>query len=116
MNKRKIGGQFESLAADYLMKKGFRIIERNFRCRQGEIDLIAEDGGYLVFTEVKYRSSDAEGDPLEAVDLRKIRKITYTARVFLMMNGLPDTTPCRFDVIGIHDGRITHIENAFDAL
>ena len=55
-------------AAAYLKKKGYRILEANFRCRFGEIDLIARDGAYLVFIEVKYRSSLKDGDSLEAVN------------------------------------------------
>ena len=61
-------------AAAYLKKKGYRILEANFRCRFGEIDLIARDGAYLVFIEVKYRSSLKDRDSLEAVNRRKQRK------------------------------------------
>ena len=61
-------------AAAYLKKKGYRILEANFRCRFGEIDLIARDGAYLVFIEVKYRSSLKDGDSLEAVNREKTEK------------------------------------------
>ena len=70
-------------AAAYLKKKGYRILEANFRCRFGEIDLIARDGAYLVFIEVKYRSSLKDGDSLEAVNRRKQRKIIRVAEYYL---------------------------------
>ena len=72
-------------AAAYLKKKGYQILEANFRCRFGEIDLIARDGGYLVFIEVKYRSSPT-GDSLEAVNRRKQRKIIRVAEYYLCMH------------------------------
>ena len=65
-----------------LKKKGYRILEANFRCRFGEIDLIARDGAYLVFIEVKYRSSLKDGDSLEAVNRRKQRKIIRVAEYY----------------------------------
>ena len=73
-------------AAAYLKKKGYRILEANFRCRFGEIDLIARDGAYLVFIEVKYRSSLKDGDSLEAVNRRKQRKIIRVAEYYLCMH------------------------------
>ena len=68
MNKRETGSCYEELAAVCLQKKGYRIIERNYRCRQGEVDLVCRHGRYLVFVEVKYRSTGRMGGPLEAVD------------------------------------------------
>ena len=87
-------------AAAYLKKKGYRILEANFRCRFGEIDLIARDGAYLVFIEVKYRSSLKDGDSLE--------------EYYLCMHQEKADLPCRFDVIGIEEERIRLIRNAFD--
>ena len=78
-NRRIRGQQKEELAAAWLERQGYEILEHNYRCRQGEIDLIARDGRYLVFIEVKYRNSAKCGDPLEAVDRRKQAKILYTA-------------------------------------
>jgi putative endonuclease len=80
--------------------KGYRILEANFRCRFGEIDLIARDGAYLVFIEVKYRSSLKDGDSLEAVNRRKQRKIIRVAEYYLCMHQEKTDLPCRFDVIG----------------
>ena len=74
-NKRKLGSQKEALAAGYLEAQGCRILEKNYRNRRGEIDLILEDGGFLVFAEVKYRSTERNGLPEEAVDIRKQQKI-----------------------------------------
>lgn len=83
MNRRKIGQKHEELAAKYLEEKGYEILERNYRIRTGEIDLIARDDRYLVFVEVKYRKNLQMGDPLEAVDSRKQQQIYRTARYYL---------------------------------
>ncbi len=114
-NKRKIGTFYEEQAADYLAAKGYRIIESNYRNRYGEIDLIAVDGnGLLVMIEVKYRSSSCCGDPLEAVDGRKQKRICRTTLWYYKERGYALDTPCRFDVIGIYgNGRIHHVEDAF---
>ncbi|MCR5521469.1 MAG: YraN family protein [Lachnospiraceae bacterium] len=114
MNKREVGTVFEELAAKELKKQGYVIIDHNFFTRGGEIDIIAKDDGYLCFIEVKYRSDDSEGDPLEAVDERKIRRICKSAVFYLIKNGYPDTTPVRFDVVSILGDDIKIIKNAFD--
>ena len=75
MNKRQTGSRYEETAAAFLTSKGYRVLERNFRCRQGEIDLICRHGKYLVFAEVKYRSGLSMGSPAEAVDARKQERI-----------------------------------------
>ena len=71
MNKRKTGQEQEVKAACFLKTQRYQILERNYRCKKGEIDLIAREGQYLVFVEVKYRSTNESGLPEEAVDLRK---------------------------------------------
>ncbi len=111
-NKRRLGGKYEQAAGRYLESLGYEILAFNYRCKLGEIDLIAKDGAYLVFCEVKYRSGPGTGDPAEAVDSRKQRRISNGALWYLMEHGLNDV-PCRFDVISICDGRIRHIPNAF---
>ena len=78
-NKRQIGTEKEKLAGAYLEQNGYEIIEYNFRCKQGEIDIVAKDGEYLVFCEVKYRSNIKKGTPFEAVDYKKQR----VRRIFL---------------------------------
>ncbi len=115
MNKRAIGAAKEELAANFLIDKGYRIIGRNVRNKCGEIDIIAlNPDNLIVFAEVKYRSSDKYGDPAEAVDIRKIRKISKTAVSWMISVGKRDDLTCRFDVIALYgDGHIRHIENAF---
>ena len=107
-----LGPWGEALAADYLRKQGYQIVGANYRCRFGEIDLIAKDGEYLVFCEVKYRSDGRKGSPLEAVSTGKQRTIFRCAMFYLSENHIEDM-PCRFDVIGIEGTKVTHIKNAF---
>lgn len=114
MNKRKVGGYYEQLAANFLEKQGYRILEQNYRNRMGEIDLIGYDGGYLVFVEVKYRGSGRKGNALEAVDFRKRRRISGAALFYRMQKGISEETPCRFDVVGIEREKISLVKNAFD--
>lgn len=96
-----------------MQKQGFKILDMNFRCRSGEIDLIAQDGEYLVFVEVKYRSSGSAGSALEAVDARKRAQIRRVAAVYLYQKRYPENTPCRFDAAGVDKEKITYIKNAF---
>lgn len=112
-NKRQVGSCYEQMAADYLTGQGVQILERNYRCRGGEIDLIVRDGCYLVFVEVKYRSSSAKGDPAEAVDGYKQHRIRNVARYYLYDHRYGEDTPCRFDVISILGDEIRWIKNAF---
>ena len=114
MNNRAIGTDYETRACEFLETQGFSVLERNFRCRQGEIDIIARDGTYLVFVEVKYRKTAGSGSPLSAVDFRKQKKICRVALYYLTQNGLPETTPCRFDVVGISPKENVLIKNAFE--
>lgn len=115
MNKRKLGKEFEEMAQTYLIQQGYTILETNFWCRSGEIDLIAREGGYLVFIEVKYRKDTEKGTPLEAVNFRKIKNITRVSRYYLYKNRISEDYPCRFDVVSILGSNITLIQNAFDA-
>ena len=114
INKRKTGSRYEEQAAAFLEKQGLLVIEKNFRCKSGEIDLIARDGRYLVFVEVKYRRPLRCGTPAEAVDARKRRKIVQAAALYAQEEGLADGR-LRFDIIEILPGEIRHIEGAFDA-
>jgi len=112
-NKRKIGTEKEKLAGAYLESNGYEIIEYNFRCRQGEIDIIAKDGEYLVFCEVKYRSGMSKGTPFEAVDYKKQRIISRCALFYIAKRRIGDI-PCRFDVVSVTDKEIQVLKNAFD--
>ena len=115
MNKRQVGTQYESMAVQYLTEAGYHILERNFRCRTGEIDIIAKDGAYLVFVEVKYRASAACGSALEAVDYRKQQSILRVAQYYMVSHGYGTQINCRFDVVAIQGTDIMLIQNAFGA-
>lgn len=99
-NNRKTGAGYEKMAGAYLETLGYKIVTYNYRCRMGEIDLIARDGEYLVFVEVKYRTTAVSGYPAEAVDARKQQIIGKCAMHFLMKQGTCDVS-CRFDVVAI---------------
>lgn len=110
MNKREKGKEKETLAAEFLVKQGMRIIEKNYFCRQGEIDIIGMQQGYLVFVEVKYRKS---GMPEEAVDKKKQNRIFQCAKVYLYMKGYGQERRIRFDVVAIAGEEIRWYQNAF---
>ncbi len=113
LNKRTIGALAEERAALFLQARGMQILVRNYRCRQGEIDLIARDGRYLVFVEVKYRNSACCADPLSAVNRAKQRKICRVADYFRFTQKVPDDVPVRYDVIGILGEKTAWIPDAF---
>ncbi len=113
MNKRKTGAAWEKQAAAYLAAEGMKIREINFRSRQGEIDLIGEHQGYLVFVEGKYRSSAGTGYALEAVGRRKQLRICRTADYYIDLHGLGEDRAVRYDVVGIQGGAVHWIQNAF---
>ena len=109
-------GQKSEEIAEELKEQGYELIGYNFRCRQGEIDIIARDGRYLVFVEVKYRRDGQTGDPLEAVDRAKQRRISRTAQYYCLTHGYGETTPCRFDVAAVlgTDGEVRLVKHAFE--
>jgi len=114
MNNRKSGTVREELAAMWLTKHGVKIIEKNFRCRSGEIDLIAMDKGYLVFVEVKFRRSDKSGYPIDSLTFNKRKIICKVAEFYRISKGFSDDFPVRYDVVGILGDEITWYQNAFD--
>lgn len=116
MNKREVGTRYEEKAAAYLKEQGYHILQKNFRCRMGEIDLIARFEEYLCFIEVKYRSSTEKGFPSEAITPTKIKRITQTAQFYLLLHHLPQDTPCRFDAVVILENEMSLIKNAFGGL
>lgn len=113
MNRRKTGTDGEQMAAEFLEKKGYHILEKNYHCRFGEIDLIVQRSEWIIFVEVKYRSTASMGLPEESVDLRKQSRICRSALTFLMERKLNDH-PVRFDVVAILGEQITHYEHAFE--
>jgi putative endonuclease len=108
----------EALAAWFLRLKGYHVEARNWRCPQGELDLVCRDGDTLVFVEVKTRGSNAAGDPEDAVDRRKQQRLVRLAFAYLEHLG-GETPPCRFDVIAIERSRlgprVRHLKAAFRA-
>jgi putative endonuclease len=115
--KQLLGKEGERIAERYLLKKGYKLVERNYRCPSGELDLIVLDRRVVVFVEVKTRTGHAFGTPFEAVEFRKQQKMTQAAQYFLAQKGLQQRD-ARFDVVGISwPGRqpvVEHIENAFE--
>lgn len=111
-HKKLLGRTGEKIAIEFLKKRGYNIIEKNYKTRIGEIDIIATDKDAIVFVEVKTRKSDAFGHGAEAVDNRKQEKYFKVAAEYLQKNDKADV-PCRFDVIELQDGKINHIQNAF---
>lgn len=115
--RQLLGKEGEKVAERYLRKKGYRLLERNYRCSAGEVDLIVLDGRVVVFVEVKARTDHRFGTPLEAVEFRKQGKMIQAAQFFLSQKRLHERE-ARFDVVGISwaDGApaIEHIVNAFE--
>ena len=119
MSTKQDGDWGEALAAEYLEARGCRIVEKEWRCRFGEIDLIAEKDGMLLFVEVKLRSNLRYGMPREYVTAKKQEKLRAAALLYLSMHGLD--VPTRFDVAEVYTDahhsarstRIEYIENAF---
>lgn len=114
--RQKLGKHGEDIASSYLQKKGFRVIERNFRARYGEIDLICLDRNTLVFVEVKTRIGETYGKPEEAVTPRKLAEVVKTAQYYSMLHPeLPSLI--RIDVVAIqmtensHSSHLTYIPN-----
>lgn len=103
------------MARSFLEKKGFEILEQNFRCRFGELDLVCKKNGNLVFVEVKTRRSTVFGEGVEAVDARKQGKMLKTALYYLHKNKMQNSS-FQFDVISIQSGkeeRVDHLEHVF---
>ncbi|HEX4053568.1 MAG TPA: YraN family protein [Tepidisphaeraceae bacterium] len=113
-----LGQRGENVAARYLRNQGYKIIERNFRCEVGEVDIIARDGRTLVFAEVKTRTYD-DPTPEEQVNDIKRHQLTKAAKYYLSRYGMPQP-PARFDVVAIvwptgRDPQIRHTPDAFEA-
>ena len=104
MSTRSVGQLAEQRAAKFLEDQfGYRILQRNYSCRLGEVDLVAEEAGVLVFIEVRSRTTSRYGEAIETISSAKRRKIALTARHFLVTRGL-ENKACRFDVVTIQDG------------
>ena len=117
IQRRDLGRFGEETAASYLRHKGFNIIERNYRQRIGELDIIARQGSCLVFVEVRTKTDDRCGLPEESVTAVKIKKLRRLAQSYLQARSIKSDQDIRFDVVAIMhtNGQTTinHIENAF---
>ncbi|HUH03601.1 MAG TPA: YraN family protein [Kofleriaceae bacterium] len=106
------GRHNEDRACEELVRRGYDIVERNYRCKLGELDVVARDGRTLVFVEVRSRSSARLGSALETIGIAKQRRIARVAQHYLMVRR-PRFDTCRFDVIGITAGELVLIKDAF---
>jgi putative endonuclease len=115
--KKEIGQKGENLAVDYLQNAGYMVLERNYRCKLGEIDIIARDNDTLVFIEVRTRSSLAFGLPQESINRRKRHQISKVALEYMIRRKLKNI-PARFDVVAISlapgKEKVDHIKDAFE--
>ena len=114
MNSRQVGSHYETLAARYLESNGLKIILKNYRCKLGEIDLIGEDSEYLIFIEVKYRTTSNTGYSIEAVNYKKQRIISKCASYYCMVNDVDQMKSIRFDVVIFDGNKFEWIKNAFE--
>ncbi len=113
---RSVGGEAERRAAQHLEALGFQVLQRNYTCRMGEIDLVCEERGVLCFVEVRMRSGASHGRAVETISIEKRRRITRAAQHWLLTAG-GDDRACRFDVVTI-DGDETPrlIRDAFNSI
>jgi putative endonuclease len=111
-SKQEEGREGEERAEKTLKKEGYRILEKNYRTRFGEIDIIAEEKGCLVFIEVKKRNTPTFGDPFHAINARKRQHLIKSALFYMKLNGSFDRR-VRFDVVGIDGDGVRIIKNAF---
>ena len=107
-----VGNQGELEVRNYLQKNKYKILETNYTCKLGEIDIIAQEKDYLVFVEVKTRNSCQFGRPMEDVTPYKQNKIRTVAKYYLMLHDKLESN-VRFDVVEVLDDEINHIKNAF---
>jgi putative endonuclease len=113
VTRLETGRKAEDLAAAFLRAKGMTVVERNFRAKTGEIDIVAQDGDEVVFVEVRARASKGYGGAAASVDGAKRRKLIRAARLWLAARGWNGA--CRFDVVAVDGGKLEHLPAAFDA-
>ena len=124
--RKTTGARGETIAVDYLRREGYGIVDTNWRCRRGEIDIIARDGATLVFVEVRARSSARLGSPEESVTPAKQRRLAELAQTYLMFleaAGRPWTGPWRIDVVALEVNsktaalrKLNHVINAVEGV
>lgn len=108
----EVGTTSEDRAASYLVRHGYRIVERNYRCKVGELDIVARDGDVLVFVEVRSRRSAEFGSALDAVGWHKRKKVSRVALAYLASRK-PRFAQARFDVVAITGDELVHIRDAW---
>lgn len=111
--RQQVGAEGEKLAAQWYEDNGYELLDRNWRCREGEIDLVMRKGRVISFVEVKTRTSTAFGDPIESVTISKQTRVRKTAIRWLTENGAPHRAELRFDVASVTNGDVLVIESAF---
>jgi putative endonuclease len=111
---RAAGADAERRAAEFLSRRKFKILESNYCCRGGEIDLVCDDRGTLVFVEVRARRGRRYGTPEETIGAIKRARIILAAQHYLVARGV-ENRACRFDVVAIEGEEITYYKNAFEA-
>jgi putative endonuclease len=111
--KQAQGSHWEDVALAHLQRHGLRLVQANYRCKGGEIDLILRDGDCLVFVEVRQRADRAHGGAAASITPAKQRRVVRAALTYLQR--LQPTPPCRIDVVAIDDGRLEWLRNAIEA-
>lgn len=114
-NRRYKGTKKEEQAAEYLSTQGYEILERNFYTRNGEIDIVAKENGYLVFVEVRSKKASSVILPQETIDRQKAFHLINASKVYLLSHGFGENTPVRYDFVGIHGSNITLLKNVLEA-
>ena len=107
-NKRDIGDKHEAYAVDVIKQAGLEIVEKNYLCKLGEVDIIARSEHDMIFIEVRYRRSESYGGALQSVDKKKQRRIGLAANHYLQKHNLTNKVACRFDVFAI-TGSLNHL-------
>lgn len=114
LNRREVGSFYEQKVKLALEKKQVEILEMNYRCKMGEIDLIGKDGPYLVFFEVKYRVDEKKGYAAEAIDRKKQYRICRVADYYRISHHVKANQGIRFDAIVIDNNKARWIKNAYE--
>ncbi|MDD2247598.1 MULTISPECIES: YraN family protein [Proteiniphilum] len=111
----ELGWKGEDAAVNYLKSKGHRIVKRNWKCHGYEVDIISEEGEYIVFVEVKTRTSTEWGNPEDSIGKHRMRRMIQAAGIYLKMNCIDK--PARFDIVAVvwnkQQFELEHIEDAF---
>lgn len=114
MNRRKVGKEMEEKAVRYLKEQGYKILAQNYWTRFAELDIIATDGVYLCFIEIKYRKNSKYEAPAGVITIQKMKRMGKAAQFYLKEKRILPDTPMRFDVLFILGEEITWVKNAFD--